>query len=51
MADNPYDLKSLLNEYIKNNYEFEARKFPLIEISNFKSDSGVLGAAILALNE
>ena len=51
MADNPYDLKSLLNEYIEDNYKFEARRFPLIEISNFKSDSGVLGAAILALNE
>ena len=36
--------------YIEDNYKFEARRFPLIEISNFKSDSGVLGAAILALN-
>ena len=51
MADNPYDLKSLLNEYLEDNYKFEARRFPLIEISNFKSDSGLLGAAILALNE
>ena len=51
MADKPYDLLELLNEFILKNYEFKARDFPLIEISKFKSDSGILGAAILALNE
>ena len=51
MSDKPYDLVELLNESILKNYKFKAREFPLIEISNFKSDAGILGAAILALNE
>ncbi len=51
MSDNPYDLVELLNEFILKNYEFKAREFPVIEICNFKSDSGILGASILALNE
>ncbi len=51
MSDNPYDLVALLNEFILKNYEFKAREFPVIEICSFKSDSGILGASILALNE
>ena len=51
MADKPYDLVELLIEFILKNYEFRSRDFPLIEISKFKSDSGILGAATLALNE
>ena len=51
MSDNPYDLVALLNEFILKNYEFKAREFPVIEICNFKSDSGILGTSILALNE
>ena len=51
MSDNPYNLVDLLEEHLKKNYKFKARVFPKIEICNFKSDSGILGSAILALNE
>tara|TARA_B100001250_G_scaffold410052_1_gene435706 strand:- start:802 stop:1710 length:909 start_codon:yes stop_codon:yes gene_type:complete len=51
MSDNPYNLLELLEKHLQKNYKFKAREFPQIEICNFKSDSGILGATILALNE
>jgi len=39
---------SLLNH---NNFEFKGRVFPDIKISNFQSDSGIIGAALLAQHE
>ena len=50
MTKNPYDFITLIDEYISKNYEFPSRNFPKIKLSKAREDSGMLGAALLALN-
>ena len=50
MTKNPYDFLPLLDEYISKNFEFPNRSFPKIKLSKAREDSGMLGAALLALN-
>ena len=51
MSEEAYDLVNLIQQYIHNNFEFKGRVFPDIKISNFQSDSGIIGAALLAQHE
>ena len=51
MSSEPYDLIELIQSDIKNRYKFPSRKFPEIFIASQGEDSGIIGAAILALNE
>ena len=50
MTKSPYDFLPLLDEYISKNFEFPNRNFPKIKLSKAREDSGMLGAALLALN-
>ena len=50
MTKSPYDFLPLLDEYISKNFEFPNRSFPKIKLSKAREDSGMLGAALLALN-
>ena len=50
MTKSPYDFLLLLDEYISKNFEFPNRSFPEIKLSKAREDSGMLGAALLALN-
>ena len=50
MTKSPYDFLPLLDEYISKNFEFPHRNFPKIKLSKAREDSGMLGAALLALN-
>ena len=50
MTKNPYNFISLIDEYIKKNFDFPNRSFPIIKLSKAREDSGLLGAALLALN-
>ena len=50
MTKSPYDFISLLDDYISKNFEFPSRNFPKIKLSKARQDSGMLGAALLALN-
>jgi len=50
MTKNPYDFIKLIDEYISKNFEFPSRNFPKIKLSKAREDSGMLGAALLALN-
>ena len=50
MTKNPYNFITLLDEYIKKNFDFPNRSFPIIKLSKAREDSGLLGAALLALN-
>ena len=40
-----------IKDNIDSNFTFTARVFPEIKISKFKSDSGVIGSALLAQND
>jgi predicted NBD/HSP70 family sugar kinase len=51
MSKEPYDLVKLIKHNIDKNFEFIGREFPDIKISNFQSDSGLIGAALLAQHE
>ena len=51
MSSEPYDLIELIQSDIKNRYKFPSRNFPEIFIASQGEDSGIIGAAILALNE
>ena len=51
MSSEPYDLIELIQSDIKSRYKFPSRKFPEIFIASQGEDSGIIGAAILALNE
>ena len=51
MSSEPFDLITLIEEDIKNRYKFPSRNFPEIFIASQGEDSGIIGAAILALNE
>ena len=50
MTQSPYDFLSLIDDYISKNFEFPSRNFPKIKLSKAREDSGMLGAALLALN-
>ena len=50
MTRSPYDFISLIDDYISKNFEFPNRNFPKIKLSKAREDSGMLGAALLALN-
>ena len=50
MTKSPYDFISLIDEYINKNFDFPNRDFPKIQLSKAREDSGLLGAALLALN-
>ena len=50
MTKSPYDFIPLLDDYIGNNFQFPSRNFPKIKLSKAREDSGMLGAALLALN-
>ena len=50
MTKSPYDFLPLIDEYISKNFEFPNRSFPKIKLSKAREDSGMLGAALLALN-
>ena len=50
MTKNPYNFIHLINKYIKKNFDFPNRSFPIIKLSKAREDSGLLGAALLALN-
>ena len=51
MSAEPYGLIDLIKKNINTQFEFTARVFPDIRISDFKSDLGIIGAALLAQNE
>ena len=50
MTKSPYDFISLIDDYISKNFDFPNRNFPKIKLSKAREDSGMLGAALLALN-
>ena len=50
MTQSPYDFLTLIDDYISKNFEFPSRNFPEIKLSKAREDSGMLGAALLALN-
>ena len=50
MTKNPYNFIPLIDKYIKKNFDFPNRSFPIIKLSKAREDSGLLGAALLALN-
>jgi glucokinase len=50
MTKSPYDFISLIDKYINKNFDFPNRDFPKIQLSKAREDSGLLGAALLALN-
>ena len=50
MTKNPYNFIPFIDEYIKKNFDFPNRSFPIIKLSKAREDSGLLGAALLALN-
>ena len=51
ISSQPYSLLNLIKDNIDINFTFTARVFPEIKISKFKSDSGVIGSALLAQND
>ena len=50
MTQSPYDFLTLIDDYISKNFDFPSRNFPEIKLSKAREDSGMLGAALLALN-
>jgi len=50
MTKNPYNFIPLIDKYIQKNFDFPNRSFPIIKLSKAREDSGLLGAALLALN-
>jgi len=51
MSSQPYSLLNLIKDNIDSNFTFTARVFPEIKISKFKSDSGIIGSALIAQND
>ena len=51
MSNEPFDLVDLIEEHIKNKFDFPARNFPIIKISKNKQNAGIIGAAAIALSE
>ena len=51
MSSEPYDLIELLESDIKSRYKFPSRNFPEIFIASQGEDSGIIGAAAIALSE
>jgi predicted NBD/HSP70 family sugar kinase len=51
MAGKPYDLVLLINQDIKNRFQFPSRVFPQILVSTQKGEAGIVGAALIAQNE
>nr|AGQ19665.1 transcriptional regulator/sugar kinase [Candidatus Actinomarina minuta] len=50
MTKNPYNFIPFIDKYIKKNFDFPNRSFPIIKLSKAREDSGLFGAALLALN-
>ena len=51
MSSEPFDLITLIEEDIKNRYQFPSRNFPEIFIASQGEDSGIIGAAAISLDE
>ena len=51
MSSEPFDLIELLESDIKSRYKFPSRNFPEIFIASQGEDSGIIGAAAIALSE
>ena len=51
MSSEPLDLITLIEEDIKNRYQFPSRNFPEIFIASQGEDSGIIGAAAISFDE
>ena len=51
MSSEPFDLITLIEEDIKNRYQFPSRNFPEIFIASQGEDSGIIGAAAISFDE
>ena len=51
MSSEPFDLITLIEEDIKNRYQFPFRNFPEIFIASQGEDSGIIGAAAMSFDE
>ena len=51
MSSEPFDLITLIEEDIKNRYQFQSRNFPEIFIASQGEDSGIIGAAAISFDE
>ena len=51
MSSEPFDLIPLIEEDIKNRYQFPSRNFPEIFIASQGEDSGIIGAAAISFDE
>ena len=51
MSSEPFDLITLIQDDIKNRYQFPSRNFPQIFIASQGEDSGIVGAAAISFNE
>ena len=51
MSSDPFDLITLIQDDIKNRYQFPSRNFPQIFIASQGEDSGIVGAAAISFNE
>ena len=51
MSSEPFDLITLIEEDIKNRYQFPSRNFPAIFIASQGEDSGIIGAAAISFDE
>ena len=51
MSSEPFDLITLIEDDIKNRYQFPSRNFPEIFIASQGEDSGIIGAAAISFDE
>jgi glucokinase len=51
MSSEPFDLITLIQDDIKNRYQFPSRNFPEIFIASQGEDSGIIGAAAISFDE
>jgi glucokinase len=51
MSSEPFDLITLIQDDIKNRYQFPSRNFPEISIASQGEDSGIIGAAAISFDE
>ena len=51
MSSEPFDLITLIQDDIKNRYQFPSRNFPEISIASQGEDSGIVGAAAISFDE
>jgi glucokinase len=51
MSSEPFDLITLIQDDIKNRYQFPSRNFPEIFIASQGEDSGIVGAAAISFDE